>query len=259
MTDETIARRGRFTIGLHENKHAVFDAAGAVVDSFDLRPQANARIEILNRIFEEQQQQMERVEHERQSTATDSTTLAWTARRYTAVEWYELLKEGTSSKLPLNKSYAPETPYKFTIKDAYRVADQHRLALTQHTRRLIEKNWEGDLTERLERFDREHAAARVSDPFVLAMLRGVERVPRLRRQPVEKRLNEQSKRPGQTAKGTTANEANAQARHAQILELWHAPEHAGLSAGGRKTLIEERLKCSRWTIDRAIKKSVQAV
>lgn len=79
----------------------------------------------------------------------------------------------------------PEAKRTRDLKAAHRVATERRLALTQHMRRQIEENWEGDVAQRLERFDREWAqiAARgsKSDPYVLAALVGTARVPRLRR------------------------------------------------------------------------------
>ncbi len=131
--------------------------------------------------------ELDAAEREQRRTVNDARTIAWTARRYTAIEWYGLLAgDRTALKRAVRKRWSAATPHRFTIKDAYLVATAHRSALTQHMRREIEENWEGDPTQRLERFDREWAqiAARTSksDPSVLAVLLGTKHVPRLRLQ-----------------------------------------------------------------------------
>jgi hypothetical protein len=95
----------------------------------------------------------------------DSTTIFWTAGRYTALEWFRLLQQDRSAiRKVVRKSWSPSTPHKFTLKDAYRLAAQHRSALTKNMRRPVESR------------------VSKSDPWVLAMLLGTARVPRLRRQ-----------------------------------------------------------------------------
>jgi hypothetical protein len=168
----------------------------------------------------------------------DSTTVVWTARRFTAVEWYDLSQDRAAYRKSVHKSHSAATPCRFTVKDAYRVASEHRTFLMRGWRRLIEENWEGEgLAQHLERFDQRQrdleARFGKSDPFVLALLLGGV-PPRLRKYKREK--NPRSVEPA-----TRANRQRGAGTRAKVERAWATLAAGAMPEDDRAALIEASL------------------
>lgn len=248
MTDETIARRGPFTVGINEDKKpAVFDASGMVESVHSSPFDATARcmrLQHLWTLYQEHQKPIkraQRLDDERRRRAGEGDLTTWVASKE------EPFRIGGHSE-----DYTDRTPHQFTTKDMYRWIDQH---MSKETKQFY-KLWglslvpTGKPNKKLQRFNEmgKKIGQRILDDMEAyeALLKERGAAAPTYCDWIEQREQETISR---------VHKVNAMAPrgdlHAKIIECWHTLERKGVKVSNRTTIIWTKLKATNPKLNRS--------